>query len=248
MSESNISFSSQEQNTDRAKDLGFDINEMMEAGMHFGHKTSKLHPRMKDFVVGVRNTVHLIDLEETARQLKTALDFLQNIIEKGAVVLICSTKPPLAELVKSIAQECALPYVVNRWVGGTFTNFAEIRKRIHRFQQLSEEKKSGAWEKYTKKEQLKKEALLEDLKEKFEGLQGLEKLPDVVFVCDAVKDSLCLKEARSKGIKTIAIIDTNADPLCADYPIFANDDAMSSVKYILDKVKEVILKAKGAKQ
>jgi len=223
---------------------GFDTDEMMQAGMHLGHRTSKLHPRMNEFIVGIRNTVHVIDLEQTAQHLRSALDFIEELVKTGNTLLICGTKAPLADLVKQTAQECGVSFVNNRWLGGTFTNFGVIAKRVNYFKELLQQKESGQWEKYTKKEQIEKEKQLGDLRRKFQGLAGMEKLPNAVFICDLVKDKLCLKEAKVKGIKTIAIVDTNADPLLVDYPIPANDDAITSVRFILDKVKEVILKYK----
>ncbi|MFH0739675.1 MAG: 30S ribosomal protein S2 [bacterium] len=218
---------------------GFDTDEMMATGMHMGHRTSKLHPRMKDYVMGVRNTVHVVDLEQTARHLRVALDYLESLLKNKGTILICGTKIPLANLVKEIADEADVAYVNNRWLGGTFTNFSVIVKRVNYYKDLLKQKNEGLWEKYTKKEQVDKEKELNDLRSKFEGLVKMEKLPDVVFICDLIKDKLCLKEARVKGIKTIAIVDTNADPLLVDYPIPANDDAINSVKFILDKVKEI---------
>lgn len=223
---------------------GFDTDEMMQTGMHMGHRTSKLHPRMKDFIVGVRNTVHVIDLDQTAQHLKVALDYIDGLIKNNGLLLICGTKIPLANLVKETADECKLPYVANRWLGGTFTNFPVISKRVNTYKDMLMQKNEGQWEKYTKKEQVEKEKELSDLRNKFEGLVRMEKLPEAVFICDLIKDKLCLKEAKLKGIKTIAIVDTNADPLLVDYPIPANDDAINSVKFILDKVKEIVLQYK----
>lgn len=218
---------------------GFDTDEMMETGMHMGHRTSKLHPRMKDYIIGVRNTVHVVDLEQTAQLLRVALDYITELKKTNGTLLICGTKIPLVNLVKETADECEVPYVVNRWLGGTFTNFPVIVKRVNYYKDLLKQKNEGLWEKYTKKEQVDKEKELSDLRSKFEGLVRMEKLPDAVFICDLVKDKLCLKEAKDKGIKIIAIVDTNADPLLADYPIPANDDAITSVQYILNKFKEI---------
>lgn len=220
------------------------VMEMMEAGMHIGHRTSRLHPRMADFVLGIRNTVHVIDLEKTARYLESALKFISEFTKEGKTLLFCGTKPPLRNLVKEAAQECGLPYVVERWLGGTFTNFEVINRRARYFQDLQKQKDEGKLEKYTKKERIKIEKELEDLRIKFEGIKNMEELPEAVFICDTVRDKLCLKEARMKGIKVVAIVDTNADPLLVDYLIPANDDAISSVRYILDKVKEAILEAR----
>lgn len=223
---------------------GFDIDEMAQAGMHMGHRTSKLHPRMNEFIAGIRNTVHVVDLDQTASLLRVALNFIEQLMQNNGSLMICGTKTPLIDLVKQISQEAGLPFVVNRWLGGTFTNFPIISKRVNFYKEMQQQKTEGLWEKYTKKEQVEKERDLSDLKNKFEGLVKMEKLPDAVFICDLIKDKLCLKEAKAKGIKTIAIVDTNADPLLVDYPIPANDDAIMSVKFILDKVKEVVLKYK----
>jgi small subunit ribosomal protein S2 len=224
--------------------LEIDTKEMMEAGVHLGHRTSKLHPKMGKFILGIRNTVHVIDLKKTAEHLEKALEFLQQLSKTGGTLLLVGTKPPLRNLVEKIAKDCNLPYVTERWLGGTFTNFEVISKRAKYFKELQRKKEAGELEKYTKKERQKFEKELQDLQTKFEGIKDMEKLPEAVFLCDIIKDKLALKEAKMKGIKTIAIVDTNADPTLVDYPIPANDDAISSVKYILEKVKEVIKKTK----
>ena len=216
------------------------IEEMAKAGLQFGHKVSKLYPKMKPYIYGVKNTIHLIDLEKSAFKFKEALDFIKNLIGEGKTLLLVGTKVQVKNLIKKMGEELNLPYVSERWLGGTFTNFEEIRKRIDYFQDLEQKKKEGALEKYTKKEKMKIEEELRDLEKKFGGLRALKKLPDAIFICDMRKDELACKEARRKGVKVIGICDTNIDPTLADYPIPANDDAISSLKYILDKVKEAI--------
>lgn len=225
-------------------DFQLDIEEMAKAGLHFGHRTSRLHPKMKPYLEGVRNTVHIIDLEKTKEKFIEALKFIQEIISQGKVLLLIGTKIQVKNLVKEMAGECSLPYVNERWLGGTFTNFEIMKKRIEYFKDLERKKKEGELEKYTKKERAKIDQELSKLEIKFGGLKNLEKLPEAIFVLDMKKDNLAVKEARRKGVKVIGIADTNVDPTLADYPIPANDDAISSVKYILEKVKEVILKAK----
>lgn len=239
------------QNTkDKLKDSFTDDEEkaMMEAAVHFGHRTSKLHPRMESFVVGIRNTTHIIDLKKTKEHLAAALEFIASLVKQGKVLMIVSTKLPLKGLVQAMAESCGLPYVVERWLGGTFTNFPVISKRVKYFKDLKQQKESGGFDKYTKKERIKLEKTLQDMGKKFEGLSALEKLPNAVFVCDVVKDKLMVKEAKMKGIKIIGIIDTNADPLSVDYPIPANDDAILAVRYILERVKETIVKSKNKEQ
>ncbi|MCK4454018.1 30S ribosomal protein S2 [Candidatus Parcubacteria bacterium] len=229
----------------KAPDFKIDVDEMLAVGVHFGHRTSRLHPKMEPYLAGVKNTVHIIDLEKTAEKLKEALKFIQEIISENKVLLLVGTKIQIKDLVKEIAQECELPYVNERWLGGTLTNFEVISKRVGYLKEIEEKKASGAWEKYTKKERIKMNREFQNLKTKFEGLKTLSRVPDTMFVLDIRKDDLAVKEAKMKGIKVIAICDTNTDPSLIDYPIPANDDAISSVKYILEKVKEAILKTKA---
>ena len=228
----------------KKEDFNLNVEEMAKAGLHFGHKTSKANPKMKPYLYGVRNTIHVIDLEKTKEKLEEALEFIKNLISENKILLVVGTKIQVKDLVKNFAIDCGLPYINERWLGGTFTNFEVIKKRIDYFKDLEKKKIEGQLEKYTKKERAEIDQELKDLEIKFGGIKDLEKLPDAIFVLDMRKDNLAVKEARTKGIKVISISDTNVDPTLADYPIPANDDAISSVKYILEKVKEVILKAK----
>jgi len=229
---------------EKKEDFKIDPDEMAQAGLHFGHRASRIHPKMKPYLFGVRNTVHIIDLEKTAEKLKEALFFIQELISEGKVLLIVGTKIQTKELARELAKDCELPYVVERWLGGTLTNLDIMKKRVEHFKDLEKKKKEGEFEKYTKKEQADIEKELQVLETKFGGIRELAGKPDAIFVLDMKKDELAIKEATMKEIKIVAICDTNADPSLVDYPIPANDDAISSVKYILDKVKEVILKAK----
>ena len=221
-----------------------DPEEMTRVGVQFGHRTSRINPKMNQYLFGVRNTVHIIDVEKTKEKLIEALEFVQKLISEDKILLLVGTKIQIKDLVKSVAEECGLPYVIERWLGGTFTNFSTILKRVNYYKDLEEKKSSGELDKYTKKERAKFDQELKGLEIKFKGLKDLNRLPDAVFVCDMRKDKLAIKEAKDKGVKVIAICDTNVDPTLADYPIPASDDATSSVKYILDKIKEAILKAK----
>jgi len=224
-----------------------DINsdEMMKAGVHLGHRVSRLHPKMKDYIFGVRNTIHIIDLEKTVVEFEKTLNFIKELVEKQGIILLVGTKTPLKRLVKETAVECDIPYVSERWLGGTFTNFKVILKRIKYFRELERKQKEGELEKYTKKERVDFDKELKKLELKFGGIKNLDKIPEAVFVCDVRKDILAVKEARVKGVKIIAIADTNVDPNLVDYAIPANDDAITSVRYILEKVKQVILNSKS---
>jgi small subunit ribosomal protein S2 len=225
----------------------FNLEEMMQAGLHFGHRSSRIHPKMKPYLQGVKNNIHIINVEKTAEKLEETLKFIKEIVSEGKILVLVGTKIQVKNLVKETAKECQLPYVSERWLGGTFTNFGIIRKRIEYFKDLEKKRDSGEMEKYTKKERAKFDHKIKGMEIKFGGIKNLERLPDVIFVLDMKKDELAIKEARDAGVKVIGISDTNTDPTLADYVIPANDDAISSVKYILEKVKEVILKAKPKK-
>ena len=215
------------------------IEEMTKAGLHFGHKTSKTHPKMKPYIGGVRNTVHMFDLQKTREYLQKALDYIQSLRAEGKTLLLVGTKIQIKNLVKETAAACSLPYVSERWIGGTFTNFGTIAKRTEYFRGLEQKKEAGELEKYTKKEQLGIAEEMKNLEMHFGGIKNLAKLPDAVFICDLDKNQLVLREAKNKGIPVIAIVDTNIDPTLVDYVVPANDDAQSSARYILDKIQEL---------
>ncbi len=229
---------------DTKSNINISPDEMVKAGTHFGHRISASHPKMKPFLFGTRNTVQLIDAEKSAAKLQEALAYIQEIIKEGSVLLFVGTKIQIKKILEETARECGLPWVSERWLGGTFTNFEVIKKRVDYLKNLKNQKTSGELEKYTKKEQLKIEKTIQGLQLRLGGIEFMEILPKAIFACDLRKDLLAIKEAKKKGVKIIAIADTNTDPGLADYPIPANDDATSSVKYILDRVKETILKNK----
>ncbi len=233
-----------EKKKQKTETIEINTKEMAEAGLHFGHRASKLHPKMKSYVCGVKNTTHLIDLEKAVLKLKEALEFIKNLISEGKTLLLVGTKIQIQDPIKEMAKDLSLPYVNQRWLGGTLTNFEELQKRIDYFKDLEKKKKEGELEKYTKRERMKIAEELGKLEQKFGGLKDLKKLPDAVFVFDMKKDKLACKEAERKGIKIIGIADTNIDPTLADFPIPANDDAISSLNYILGKVREAIVKGK----
>ena len=213
--------------------------EMMAAGLHFGHRTSKTHPKMRPFIAGVRNTVHIIDLEKTKEKLGEVADYVKKLKEDGKILLLVGTKVQQRSLIQEAAKACELPFVTERWIGGTFTNFGTIAKRIERLKELEQQQASGEWnEKYTKKEQLDFKEEIRVLETHFGGIKELTKVPDAVFICDLKENALAVRESRKKGIPVIAIADTNTNPEEADYFIPANNDAVSSLQYVLGKIQE----------
>lgn len=225
-----------------------EIEEMMKAGLHFGHQKNKKHPKMEQYIYGVRNGVSVIDVSKTRIKLNEALDFIYKSALNGKSVLLVGTKVQVKNLTKETAEECEIPYINERWLGGTITNFEIIKKRVDHLKNLEKRKEDGDLEKYTKKERIKIDREIDSLRVKFHGLKSLSKIPDIIFVLDVTHDDLAIKEAQVKKIKTVGIVDSSGNPDIIDYPIPANDDALSSVKYILDKFKEVIIKASKEKE
>ncbi len=221
-----------------------EVEKMTTAGLHFGHRTSKKHPKMGPYIHTTRSGINIINLQKTDEKLEEALKFIEELISKGGQLLVVGTKVQLTGITKTFAEECQLPYVLKRWLGGTLTNFETIKKRIDHLKDLEKKREEGSLEKYTKKEQLNISREIEALKLKFEGLKSLSQLPEAILILDMDKDALVVKEARDKKVKIIGIVDTNVNPELADYPIPANDDAISSVHYILNRIKEKIIEAK----
>lgn len=226
------------------EEVKINIDEMLSQGLSVGHTVSRLHPKMKTYTSGIKNNTNIIDLEKTAKEFSKALKFISELVSANKKIIFVGTKIQIKELVKRAAEDCDVPYVTERWLGGTLTNFETISKRVEYFKEMERKKATGEFEKYTKKERLKIDKELESLRIKFEGIKTLTKLPEAVFISDLKKDITCAREAKKKGIFIVAIADTNVDPDLADYPIPANDDAISSVKYILDKVSETIKNSK----
>lgn len=224
-----------------------DLREYLEAGVQFGHVKSQVHPKMFPFIFGTRNNVHLIDVAKTKEQLNKVIQELKDLAAEGKKILFVGTKVPVRAVVREAAEELSMPYVVNRWYGGTLTNWASIYERIERLKELREKKRSEEWEKYTKHERLLMDREIDKLEHAFGGIETLEGLPDAVFIVDANEEEIATREARKTGIPSFAIVDTNVNPENVDYAIPANDDAVSSVELILNKVKAAIAKAQPKK-
>lgn len=214
---------------------------MLKAGVHFGHRKSRVNPRMLPYIFGVRNNVHIIDLVQTKAKLHSALEQLQELRAEGKVILFVGTRPTAKSSIKEMATTLNMPYVVNRWVGGTLTNFSVIAKRLEYFRELEAKQKRGELEKYTKHEQHLFQIELRRLEEKFGGIKQMQRTPDTLFLADLYEDELAAREARRLKIPVIAIADTNTDPTLVDGPIPGNDDAFSSLQYILGRVKETLM-------
>lgn len=216
------------------------IEEMLKAGMHFGHRTSKWHPKMAPFIFTSRNGVHIFDLAKSKNLLQVALTQIENAVAEGKVILLVGTKTQVKDQLKAIAQKTGVPYVSEGWLGGSLTNFSVVKKAIRKYKTLCEERESGKLGKYTKKERLEFDREIARLEKKVGGLASLNKAPDLIFIWDIKEEKTALMEARSKRIPVIAICDTNVNPDKVDYVIPANDDATKTIKLILALVEQAI--------
>ena len=220
--------------------IDLSVEELGEAGLHFGHSSSKRHPNMDPYIDGVKGEVHILDLTKTAEKLTQALEFLAEEKKKGKTIMIVGTKPQTVGNVEEIASKHNLPYITYRWIGGFITNFSEVKKRIDHLNDLLEKRESGKFDKYTKKEQLDIDREIEKLEKKFGGVKEMNSIPDIIFALNMDKDELAIKEAKQRDIKIVAVCDTNCDPMSVDYPIPANDDSISSIGLIINKFDEII--------
>ncbi len=216
------------------------LEEMLKAGVHFGHRISKWNPQMESYIFTNRNNVHIIDLEKTRGKLNEALKFIQKIKAQKGVILFIGTKVSAKDITRQTAEKCQMPYVNERWLGGTLTNFKIISQRLEYFRDLEEKRKKGELKKYTKKEQHQFSVKLQKLEKQFGGIKEITKLPEALLVIDIQKEKLAVKEARMKGIPIIGLCDTNSDPSLIDYPIPVNDDAITSLKLILGTIAKVL--------
>ncbi len=216
------------------------MKDLLKAGVHFGHRTSRWHPRMEEFIHSSRNGVHVIDLAKTQVQLEKALQKIENIVAGGGSVMFIGTKIQYQDIISKYATEAGMPYVNNRWLGGTFTNFSEIQKLIKNYLDLKDKRTKGELKKYTKLEQLQFDRRIEDLESKIGGISIITKLPEAVFVVDMRHDKTAVMESRQKGVKVIGLCDTNVNPAYADIAIPANDDSIASATMMLKLVSEAV--------
>ncbi|TSC96337.1 MAG: small subunit ribosomal protein S2 [Parcubacteria group bacterium Athens1014_10] len=214
--------------------------EMIKAGVHFGHRTSKWHPKMEPYIYTVKNTVHLINLEKTQEKLKEALDFVKEVMEKNGVILFLGTKKTIKEVTKKYAEKVNMPYINEKWIGGTMTNFSVISRLIKKLKDLENKKEKGEFAKYAKKEQSKFNTEIEKLNKVIKGIKNLDKLPEAIFMLDTKDEKTAIREAKKLKLPTIGIVDTNCNPEEAVYPIPANDDAIKSVEMITNLVAQAI--------
>lgn len=214
--------------------------EMLKAGAHFGHQVSRWHPKMKPFIYTERNGVHIIDLQQTQKQIEEVLPKVTAMAADGKQILFVSTKPQAREIVKAAAISCGMPYLVDRWIGGALTNFQEIKKLIKQYNELKAKQDAGELEHYTKKERVVIQKKLEKMGAYMEGLTGLTRMPDAVFMPAVQREKTARVETAKTKTPIIGICDTNSNPLEVEHVICANDDAVKSIELMVNLVAGAI--------
>lgn len=220
------------------------LTDLIKARLYFGHLKSKWYPKMKPYILEARNGIHIINLEKTLERLKKALEFAKELASKQKKILFVGTKDLAKEIVKQTAEKCQMPYINERWPGGVLTNFKIVQIQLKKLKELEEKKEKGFLERYPKKERLILFKKIENLNKKVGGLKDLENLPEAIFIIDPKEEKVALKEAKEKGVLIIALADTDVDPSGIEYLIPGNDRAVSSIKFISEKIAEAILEGK----
>jgi len=209
---------------------------LLETGVHFGHRTRKWNPRMKPYIFTERNSIHIIDLQQTLEALEEAYGLVRDLVSEGGRVLFVGTKRQAQETIQSEAERCSMPYVNARWLGGTLTNWRTIRSRIDELEELERRRDAGEFELLTKKEALTLNRRIERLEERLSGIRGLKKVPNMLFVVDVRREETAVHEANLLNIPVIALVDTNCDPSGVDYVIPSNDDAIRAIKLLTSTI------------
>jgi len=217
------------------------IEEMFNSGVQYGYSKSRRHPSTTPYIFTTKNGVDIINIEKTEELLNKTLEYIKNLGASGKTILFIGTKPEASQQITEVALALGMPYVAERWVGGALTNFSEIKKRIAKLLELREQKENGDFEKYTKKERLLIGREMENMDRNFQGLVGMTRIPDVIFVVDPKKEQMAVTEAIKMGIPVISILNTDCNIKQTQYPILANDASGPSISFFLSKIKEAYL-------
>jgi small subunit ribosomal protein S2 len=220
------------------------IEKLVHAGVHFGHRTRRWNPKMKKYIFGKRNGIHIIDLRQTQESLKRAHEATVRIAEEGKGVLFVGTKKQAKDIIKEEAMRGGIFYVTERWLGGLLTNFETLIQRVHRLREFEQMKEDGRWELLPKKELSRVEKEYTRLAKYFDGIKNMDRLPGLIYIVDINKDVTALKEAQKVGIPITAIVDTNVDPTEITYPIPANDDSIRSISLITKIIADAVIEGR----
>jgi small subunit ribosomal protein S2 len=223
------------------------MKQLLEAGVHFGHQTSRWNPKMKPYIFGARNGIHIIDLQQTVSMFKAMENAVRNLAASGGHILFVGTKKQAQEAIREEAERCGMFHVQNRWLGGTLTNFSTIRQSIERLRRLEEmENDPKIAEALTKKEMLGVKREKDKLEQSLGGIKAMRKLPDAIFVVDPKQEEIAVKEARKLGIPVVAVIDTNCDPDVVDVKVPGNDDAIRAIRLFCAAIADAVIEGKAA--
>jgi len=225
-----------------------ELESLLKAGTHFGHLTRRWNPKMRSYIFMERNGIHIIDLTQTQQMLDEAADAVSRFARRGRKIMFTGTKKQARDIVRKYAQQCGSPYVVERWLGGTLTNFSTIRKSIRRMEDLVKMEEDGTMDQLKKKERLMKRREREKLEKVLSGIKDLSRLPGALFVVDINREHIAIKEARRLNIPIIALVDTNCDPDLVDFPIPANDDAQRSIELITSVIASAVSEGEKEKE
>jgi len=217
------------------------MKSLLETGVHFGHRAKKWNPKMKPYIFTERNGIHIIDLQQTLTSLEDAYELVRNSVANGGNVLFVGTKRQAQETIQQEAERASMPYVNQRWLGGTLTNWTTIKKRIEQLKRFEADRESGEMSLLTKKERLIRDRIIEKLQIRLGGLRYMNRLPDMLFIVDVRREHTAVKEANSLNIPIVALVDTNCDPDQIDYVIPANDDAIRAIKLLAGKIADAAL-------
>ena len=221
------------------------IKELLEAGAHFGHQTSRWHPRMEKYIFTKRNGIHIVDLEQTASMLDEACEFIKQVVAGGGKVLFVGTKKQAQSIIQEEAERCGMYFINQRWIGGVLTNFTTIQSRIDYLVRLEDQQARGDFSRRPKKEALKLAQEITRLNRQMGGFKEMTSLPDAIYIVDLTKEKIALAEAQRVGIPVVAIADTNCNPDDIDYPIPGNDDAIRAIKLMTSKIAAAVIEGKA---
>jgi len=221
------------------------VQEMIEAGVHFGHRTSLWNPKMKPYIFGSKNQIHILDIRETLRGMLRGKKYLGQVASGGSLILFVGTKRQAGEAIEAQASRCGMPFVSERWLGGTLTNFRTIRSRLGRLEELESIRSGDAINSYSKKMQSALNREYRKMYRNLNGLRSMNRLPECLFIVDPGKERNAVREAKRLGITTVGLIDTDSDPSLIDLPIPGNDDGIRSIELILKQLADAVNKGKG---
>ncbi len=234
------------QTDDKYKDYPVSMRQLLESGVHFGHQTRRWNPKMDTFIYTARNDIHVIDLQQTVELIKDAYNFVKDVVSKKGVILFVGTKKQAQDAISSEAERCKMPYVNQRWLGGTLTNNVTISNSVKKLKRYEEDQKIGIFDQLSKKEASRKTKKLARLRHYLGGIKDMRYLPKAIFIVDTTKEELAIKEAKKLGIKVIGLVDTNGDPSDLDFPIPGNDDAIRAIKLICSVFSNAVLEGTQA--